>query len=404
MATFKIYIREDHLRKDGLYPVSIRVCWKQKYGYIRTQYYVDSSQITKDFQLKDTFILKELFIRISKFQDMKSHKLGEDIHKYNARELAKYFETQEDYKNAEDIDFIECSLDKIRATKNKGTAGIYQTVINSIKKFMGGMEKLRATEINSKFLEKYLAWLKEEEFTPSGINLYLRTFRALFYAMRERYNDEEKGDIRIPHNPFKKFKIPATPITQKRALSIEQIRIIRDLPLKRKRDIMARDIFMLSFYLAGMNTADMYELASIKGKRLTYNRIKTQSRRQDQAFISILIEPEAKELIHKYRDRTGKKVFPFHRQYFESRAFNKAVNLGLKNVGKSDKINIDKLQFYSARHSWATIARNDCKISKTDIHEALNHSDPAMKITDIYIKKDWSVIDQANRKVLDAIK
>jgi hypothetical protein len=59
---------------------------------------------------------------------------------------------------------------------------------------------------------------------------------------------------------------------------------------------------------------------------------------------------------------------------------------------------------YYARFSFASIARNDCGISKDDIHEALNHSDPSMKITDIYIKKDWSVIDSVVRRVLDVIK
>jgi len=63
------------------------------------------------------------------------------------------------------------------------------------------------------------------------------------------------------------------------------------------------------------------------------------------------------------------------------------------------------LSTYYARHSWATIARNKCKISKTDIHECLNHvSENSMKVTDIYVEKDWSIIDEANRKVLDYVK
>ncbi len=61
------------------------------------------------------------------------------------------------------------------------------------------------------------------------------------------------------------------------------------------------------------------------------------------------------------------------------------------------------LTSYYARHSWATIARNDCKISKDDINLALNHVDNEMKVTDIYIAKDWTIIDEANRQVIDAI-
>ena len=52
----------------------------------------------------------------------------------------------------------------------------------------------------------------------------------------------------------------------------------------------------------------------------------------------------------------------------------------------------------------ASIARNKCGINKDDIHFALNHVDQGLKITDVYIEKDWSLIDKANRKVLNYLK
>jgi hypothetical protein len=61
------------------------------------------------------------------------------------------------------------------------------------------------------------------------------------------------------------------------------------------------------------------------------------------------------------------------------------------------------LSTYYARHSWATIARNKCKISKSDIGECLNHADPDRKTADVYIEKDWSFIDEANRKVISYV-
>ena len=62
------------------------------------------------------------------------------------------------------------------------------------------------------------------------------------------------------------------------------------------------------------------------------------------------------------------------------------------------------MEFYAARHSWATIARNDADVDKYTVHSALNHVDEEMKATDIYIKKSWDPIDRANRKVLDLVK
>lgn len=66
-------------------------------------------------------------------------------------------------------------------------------------------------------------------------------------------------------------------------------------------------------------------------------------------------------------------------------------------------LNIPQLTFYSARYSWASIAYNDLGIDKYIIHQCLNHSDKNMEITDVYIKRDWSVIDKANRRVLDYV-
>jgi len=116
--------------------------------------------------------------------------------------------------------------------------------------------------------------------------------------------------------------------------------------------------------------------------------------------------------MEKYEDKTKQKVFRFSRMYVNHTCFNSAINKGLKEIEKDinaelkrmgKDIVIDDLEFYAARHSWATIARNDLKIDKYVVHEALNHVDSKMKITDIYIEKDFTMINEANRKVIDYV-
>lgn len=87
--------------------------------------------------------------------------------------------------------------------------------------------------------------------------------------------------------------------------------------------------------------------------------------------------------------------------YSDENTFNQAVNKGLKEIGKLLKI--DDLEFYAARHSWATIALNVLKINKYIVHEGLNHVDEEMKVTDIYIEKDFKAINEANSMVLKFI-
>ena len=107
-------------------------------------------------------------------------------------------------------------------------------------------------------------------------------------------------------------------------------------------------------------------------------------------------------LFDKYRDTTGKRVFKFYQMYTTVGTMSAAINIALKKIGKI--IGVEDLEFYSARHSWATIAVNDAQVDKFTVHTALNHVDDAMKVTDIYIRKSWDTIDNANRKVLDLLK
>lgn len=56
--------------------------------------------------------------------------------------------------------------------------------------------------------------------------------------------------------------------------------------------------------------------------------------------------------------------------------------------------------FYISRHSWATIALNKVGIDKYTVHAALNHVDETMKVTDIYIERDFVNENKANAKVV----
>jgi integrase len=175
----------------------------------------------------------------------------------------------------------------------------------------------------------------------------------------------------------------------------------------------ARDMFMLSFGLVGMNEADLFNCADYRDGRITYERKKVMNRRSDRGEISIRVEPEILPLLEKYRDPSGKRVFRFYKMYANEGTFCAAINgirrkgkkgampTGLKKIG--DVIGADDLEFYAARHSWATIAVNDLDIDKYTVHTALNHVVQEMKVTGLYIRRDWSPIDRANRRVLDYV-
>lgn len=164
---------------------------------------------------------------------------------------------------------------------------------------------------------------------------------------------------------------------------------------------LAKDMFILSFCLIGMNSADIYSCTSIQDNVLTYNREKTKSRRSDRAEMRVTIPAIAIPLIEKYRDPSGTRVFRFHQQYSTAAAFNAAINKGLKQIGA--ELGIPDLEYYAARHSWATIARNDLRIDKYTVHQALNHVDADMKVTDRYITRTYTIENEANEKVISFV-
>ena len=161
---------------------------------------------------------------------------------------------------------------------------------------------------------------------------------------------------------------------------------------------LAKDCFIMSFCLMGMNSVDLYNASEFKDGRIIYNRTKTKDRRLDSARMEVIVPKLILPLLEKYKDKTGQRLFNFHHYYADHKAFNKAINYGLKEIGQ--QLGIDDLEYYAARHSWATIALNKVGIDKYTVHAALNHVDESMRVTDIYIERDFVNENKANAKVV----
>lgn len=429
MAAFTISIQEHQKRVDGKYPVSIRLTFKRKVVYLKTEYYVSDKQLDKDLNLTDNFLTKQLILKIEEYEKIIVRKLGNKIENFTIHELKDYLKKWSENGDHTTIDFVLFSMKHIERIKDKqeSRARRLRTTLSSFIDFFG-RDKISITEITSKILKEYENYLLKprtlkrinqlgKEVTTQkpplsmvGIRDYMADIRTLFNAAKEEFNDDENDEILITHYPFTKYKLPKPKAAAKKSLKVEMIRTILNAPDITifgthgiNRANLARDVFALSFYLVGINTVDLFNIDSYKDGRLTYNRSKTKERIQDEALISLKVEPEVIPIINKYLDKTKKRVFCFYQMYSTFQIFNANINSGLKQLANACGIT-DTLSTYYARHSWATIARNDCRISKDDVHLALNHVDGNMKVTDIYITKDWSLIDEANRKVIDYVK
>ena len=416
MLTIKAEIKRSELKVDGTYNVKIRFTLDRKVKRLSTNLFVTQQDLTKSLKFKEDTSIKREIDRLILYYREQCLKLQLDQNHYSLDEIIEFLNREQEKQQT--IDFIKFSREWIASTTIKGAPN-YTTAINALVRFIG-KEELDINLITLDFLEDFKSFLnKEREIrtkrlmqqgkrVPSNrsLSLYLIRIKELFNEAKKRYNKKDKNLILIPNSPFIELEIPKQEATRKRAISADIIKKVWKLPYKDMkkgykatcRYNLAKDCFILSFCLMGMNSADLYNATEMKGNTITYNRTKTKDRRLDKAQMKVDIPKLAQPLIEKYKDKTGKRLFNFYQYYVDEKGFNKAINYGLKEIGRL--LEIDDLEYYAARHSWATIALNKVGIDKYTVHAALNHVDETMRVTDIYIERDFVNENKANAKVV----
>lgn len=397
MASISATILKHHKKQNNTWSVKIRISQKGRSVYVDTSIVATKEDLDTKLRLKKIFIDRYLSVELNRLREI-INSLGIRADRMSADQL-KTVITQKgetmDFFNFFD-EYAEKHLGRVNTIIKRKSS------VARLKEFVGG-SALSPLDIKSKFLSDFQDFLK----TPIRRDAVARGARSnrtvlniitdiqvIFNLMRDRYNDEDTGEIRIPNNPFRKLVKVVPKKTRNRNLSIEQIKAIRDVELKAEADIISRDLFMLSFYLCGVNSVDlMKSLTDENAIRLNYNRVKTSGSRNDSAFISINIPSEARNLVVKYAGF-------LQRRYKSVKSLNNRLSDSFISIGKT--LGIENLSYYSARHSFASLARNECRFSKDDVAAALNHS--SNTITDTYIAKDWSIIDDVQNGVLNLLK
>ena len=415
MLTIKAEIKRSELKVDGTYNVKIRFTLDRKVKRLSTNLFVTQQDLTKSLKFKEDTSIKRAIDRLVLYYREQCFKLQLDQNHYSLDEIIEFLNGEQEKQQT--IDFIKFSREWIASTTIKGAPN-YTTAINALVRFIG-KEELDINLITLDFLESFKAFLnKEREIrtkrlmqqgkrVPSNrsLSLYLISIKKLFNEAKKKYNKKEKNLILIPNSPFMELEIPKQEATRKRAISADIIKKLWKLPYKDMKKgykstchyNLAKNCFILSFCLMGINSADLYNATEMEGYTIVYNRTKTKDRRLDKAQMKVDIPRLILPLVEKYKDKTGKRLFNFYQYYADEKDFNKAINYGLKEI--CTILEIDDLEYYAARHSWATIALNKAGIDKYIVHAALNHIDDAMKVTDIYIERDFVNENKANTKV-----
>lgn len=380
-------------KSNGLYPVRIRITFKRQSRTISTSILADRTQLTRSAKLKDPALIDNTQKLIAGIRQTIARLSVFDLEEMTIDKLVDFIKKEREEFS---LDFPSFAA-RIIAAKGPGAKN-YRTAVNALSAYVGS-SSYDISIITSSFLERWAAHLEDQHGKGArAVSLYTSSIAYLHARARKEYNDEELRIIRIA-NPFAVFRCPKQTQARHRAIPPAIIvMMMRDRSTLSGRALLGVDVFLLSFALMGMNAPDLFRCRKDNNGVIAYNRQKTEGRRADRAEMRLKIEKEWAWIIDEYRGQGG-ALFSFSQRYTTFSSFSRAVNIGLAAYRRMLGLSCP-LTLYTARHTWATIAASSLVgIDKSTINECLCHVDNEMKVTDIYITRDWTRLWEANRKV-----
>ena len=399
--TIAPYIRKERKRPDGNYSVLMRITCNRKSRYLMTSEIVSPSQLTRSLDIKDAALLLRL-----RQLEIKMRNAVSDLDMYDLedRDIDSIIAHMQRRLSGEfRLDFFEF-WEKAVADKPKGSRENYMVAMRNFQRFVGSTE-MDISRVTSKLMREYQAELEAKHGKGArAVSMYTAAVKHVHGLARKAYNNEDSGE-QVIRNPFEFYTPPKqTPSLVHRDVDISVVQQMIDIRQELKgRERRAVDAFLLSFGLMGMNAPDLLSCKPPKDGIIVYNRQKTKNQRPDKAEMHVRIEPCLLPIYNEWADNDGEHAFIFHRFHENFKQFGWALARGLKKYRERVGIPDDELDFYSARHTWATTAFA-VGIDKGVVNDCICHVDPDMKVTDIYINKDWSVMWKANRKVLKKLR
>lgn len=363
--------------KDGTYPVQIKVGYGTNL-YLATGIYLDPQdwdarlQVCTGKQARSiNNILSTSLLRVTN-RIMELRETGQ-YETYTKAQLRQMLTDMSLTSPTIGVPTLGEYIDKVRNLKSANTQLSYVTTKRRLALYCD-VDNLRFTDMTFAWFEAFIKQLESDGLKRNTVAKYLKVIKTVI-----KYAED---DGVVVNKGYTKVNSRAESDTPMRNLPIETLRRIRDTEVVGKT-ARFKDAFLLSFYLIGINMADMLALPKdcIVNGRLHYKRAKTGKN------YSIKIEPEAQAIIDRYPGKT--RLLSFGEK---GRQFRQSCN---ELLGKLEP----GLTWYWARYSWANFAV-DLDIPKDTISEALGHKHGS-SITGIYIKYSLDKVDEANRTVLD---
>lgn len=264
----------------------------------------------------------------------------------------------------------------------KNTSNKYRYYGDKFKQYFGDMA---LQDLNRGVIIDWKDKMLADGLCRNTVNFYIRGLKAI-------YNRAVMLELIKDNKPFYMVS-SATQKTVKRAITAEILRKVANYDCEGKKPLeLARDMFLLSFYLCGMSPIDMQRLTTenIKGNYIVYKRSKTSQE------LSIRIEKEAQAIFDKYKlSCWGNTLVPA-----QTKGEWERINKALRTIGKEIGVPFP-LTMYCARHTWATLSQRIGAPIEV-ISKGLGHDN--VQTTAIYLASiETPIVDKYNKKLIDNI-
>lgn len=402
MATVKLKLNKSRVLKDGSYPVVFQLLHRRKKEIVYTKYRMKENEFLQVFEKVSSnncvgcTISRELHrtVRLLYLQIKRLEATGDE---YTVKDIAVAVASKPAGKYIL-LDFIDSQISWKKSMKKDGIAAAYRSTRSSLAKFIGS-KQVKMSQVNQRFVICYKDFLSGNGVSENTQAYYMRNFRTL-------YNMAVKDGF-VPKCTYPFKDICTKPCkTIKRALDKEQMLRLTQSDFSSNPKLMqSRAFFLFGFYAQGMAFVDITFLRwkNIYGNSISYRRHKSKQ------TIRITITPQIQAILDEYgihKESADSYVFPIIKpvinpktdknEYEQYRVALERTNRHLKTISK--KLGITPpLTTYTARHTWATLAR-EYGAPVATISTGLGHTKEEM--TQVYLKE----LDQTNlRRINDMV-
>ena len=412
-VTFKPIIVSSNRRKDGTYPVKIRVTFKGVSRRLATNLLCYPSDVSRAGKIKSNDILRRGQDLCDRMQATLRDISPFTLETWDVDRVVAHVR-QELTKSEFQLNFFAFGANYAHS-KGKVTGRAYTGALAAFARYLG-KDELDINDITKSMLLDFVDFIEHEpkvhhiagtgrwEYStkakiPKGASSrHLMKLAHIFNKAKERYNDEDAGVIVIPRSPFDHIPKPQPPAHGQSNLGQEVMQQIISAQTADEAERQALDTFILAFCLMGVNLADMYSAVPPAGGEWRYNRQKTAERRADHAEMRVTLPEEAAPYLERLGAGTSKAWWlpVLHGMGRYKDAATVKVNKALARW--AERNGISRFTFGACRHTWATLALK-WGVDKALVDECLVHVGD-FRITDIYAERSWERFTEANRVVL----